>query len=102
VSLASYPSSYLKSVCTYLHRNSSLRFLRAVITLYNPSHDIDLSQRFGFDIVAMRLLRVDEQGDLSSTEFIGDSIPSYAILSHTWGPSQDEVTWRDLYEGRAK
>jgi hypothetical protein len=30
---------------------------------------------------------------------VGQHIPPYAILSHTWGPDGDEVTFRDLTEG---
>ena len=45
----------------------------------------------------MRLLHVDE---LSLREFIGDKIPVYAILSHTWG--DDEVSFQDMQSARAK
>ncbi|KAJ0279018.1 hypothetical protein COL940_006993 [Colletotrichum noveboracense] len=38
----------------------------------------------------MRLINVDT---LALEEFIGDNIPRYAILSHTWGP--DEVCYQD-------
>lgn len=47
----------------------------------------------------MRLLRVerDSAGQLSLTEdFVGDNIPKYAILSHTWGADKEEVTFQDL------
>ena len=45
----------------------------------------------------MRLLRVDKNGDFSTLteDKVGD-IPVYAILSHTWGADQDEVTFRDM------
>lgn len=39
----------------------------------------------------MRLLNVDSR---ELVEFYGDDIPSYAILSHTWG--KEEVTFQDL------
>ena len=40
----------------------------------------------------MRLLHTAE---LRLQEFIGDSIPEYVILSHTWG--EDEVTFEDMF-----
>lgn len=50
----------------------------------------------------MRLLRLDEHGQFSLTEFIGEETPPYGILSHTWGANNDEVTLKDLVEGTAK
>jgi hypothetical protein len=50
----------------------------------------------------MRLLRVEEGGRYSLTEFSSDEIPPYAILSHTWGENHDEVSFRDLQEGTGK
>jgi hypothetical protein len=47
----------------------------------------------------MRLLSLDENGSFSLTEFFGVDIPPYAILSHTWGPDNEEVTFKDLLEG---
>ncbi|PMD49976.1 WD40 repeat-like protein [Hyaloscypha bicolor E] len=44
----------------------------------------------------MRLLRVDENGEFSLTKDIIDNIPRYAILSHTWGDDDDEVSFQDL------
>lgn len=29
-------------------------------------------------------------------EFTGHELPQYAILSHTWGKDEDEVTYKDL------
>jgi hypothetical protein len=46
----------------------------------------------------MRLLEVDHNGNFSLTEFTGDSVPPYAILSHTWGAAGDEVTYKDVKE----
>jgi hypothetical protein len=49
----------------------------------------------------MRLLERNSAGQLSLTEdLIGDDIPQYAILSHTWGA--EEVTFRDLINGTGK
>ncbi|KAK5099543.1 hypothetical protein LTR70_002444 [Exophiala xenobiotica] len=44
----------------------------------------------------MRLLKVSEYDELSFTRnFVGDC-PSYAILSHTWGKEDEEVTFNDI------
>jgi hypothetical protein len=43
----------------------------------------------------MRLLKFDITGNLSLTEDLNDDIPPYAILSHTWGRDEDEVTFGD-------
>ena len=45
----------------------------------------------------MRLLQIEE-GNFSLVERTGNSIPPYAILSHTWGADKDEVTFRDLVD----
>lgn len=50
----------------------------------------------------MRLLRLKSDGDFSLVEYIGDEIPQYAILSHTWGADRDEVNITDLAGGTAK
>jgi ankyrin repeat protein len=44
----------------------------------------------------MRLLQLSESGELSLTKDKVDDIPQYAILSHTWGNDDDEVTFEDL------
>ncbi len=43
----------------------------------------------------MRLLECDD-GKFKRTEDLVCDIPSYAILSHTWGPDSEEVTFGDL------
>jgi hypothetical protein len=49
----------------------------------------------------MRLLERNSAGQLSLTkDLIGDDIPQYAILSHTWGA--EEVTFGDLIDGTGK
>jgi hypothetical protein len=46
----------------------------------------------------MRLLEYrDEQ--LKLTKDLHQEIPRYAILSHTWGPDNEEVTFQDLMNG---
>ncbi|KAF2186591.1 hypothetical protein K469DRAFT_572278 [Zopfia rhizophila CBS 207.26] len=49
----------------------------------------------------MRLLRLEDDGEFSLIEFVGDNIPRYVILSHTWG-ADDEVTFKDLVKGIGK
>ena len=45
----------------------------------------------------MRLLERNSAGELSLTkDFVGDDIPEYAMLSHTWGADTEEVTFKDL------
>jgi hypothetical protein len=48
----------------------------------------------------MRLLHFNEFGELSWTVFSKDSIPPYAILSHTWGT--EEVGFQDLVNKTGK
>lgn len=50
----------------------------------------------------MRLLRLENDGEFSLVEFTGNNIPPYAILSHTWGANDGEVTFKDLLEGTGK
>ena len=50
----------------------------------------------------MRLLRFRSNGQLTITEFLGDDIPPYAILSHTWGRPDEEVTFKDIVEGKGE
>jgi hypothetical protein len=53
----------------------------------------------------MRLLERKNGGDFSLTKDFVDNIPSYAILSHTWGADGEEVTFKDLtdrtYKGKS-
>ncbi|KAF7531972.1 hypothetical protein G7054_g8378 [Neopestalotiopsis clavispora] len=44
----------------------------------------------------MRLLRSTHDGFSLTKDLPQDDIPSYAILSHTWGSDDDEVTYRDM------
>jgi hypothetical protein len=50
----------------------------------------------------MRLLKRNGPDDSILTEFHGNDIPSYAILSHTWRVDGGEVTFKDLVEGSSK
>jgi hypothetical protein len=47
----------------------------------------------------MRLLQVDENGEFILIDDLLDSIPPYAILSHTWGEDHQEVSFKDLTIG---
>ncbi len=44
----------------------------------------------------MRLLKYNDDGDFSLTNFFESDIPKYAILSHTWGQDSEEVTFADI------
>ena len=46
----------------------------------------------------MRLLKLNTHEEFNLTEFVGDGIPEYAILSHTWGANGEEVTFKDLVD----
>src|SRR5262245_51862155 len=52
----------------------------------------------------MRLLQRSSNGEYSLTHdmFSEDMIPPYAILSHTWGPDAEEVTFKDVTNGTGK
>ncbi|KAF2823216.1 HET-domain-containing protein, partial [Ophiobolus disseminans] len=45
----------------------------------------------------MYLLRLQNDGPFNLKEFIDGDIPHYAILSHTWDRSSDEVTFQDVH-----
>lgn len=49
----------------------------------------------------MRLL-YSCRGKLKLTKDLDRDIPRYAILSHTWGPDDEEVTFQDLVDGTAR
>ena len=44
----------------------------------------------------MRLLKREENGEISLTEDIPYPTTPYAILSHTWGKDKEEVNFEDL------
>jgi NACHT domain/Heterokaryon incompatibility protein (HET) len=52
----------------------------------------------------MRLLRLEDDGEFSLTkDLVGDdTIPPYAILSHTWGSDTEEVTFEDMTDSSGK
>jgi hypothetical protein len=52
----------------------------------------------------MRLLKYEEDGALTIDSFADNAVPPYAILSHTWGADEEEVTFADLArsDGEAK
>ncbi|KAK2596149.1 hypothetical protein QQS21_006426 [Conoideocrella luteorostrata] len=47
----------------------------------------------------MRLLKAEANDKFSLVEFVDKDVPSYAILSHTWGKDAEEVTFQDLVSG---
>jgi hypothetical protein len=50
----------------------------------------------------MWLLERNVDGEFSLTHDFIDNVPPYAILSHTWGPSTEEVTFKDMVDGTGK
>ncbi|RYP01934.1 hypothetical protein DL765_010801 [Monosporascus sp. GIB2] len=56
-------------------------------------------QELANGLLAMRLLRLEDNGGFSLVELFGRNIPRYAILSHTWGANNEEVTFKDLTDG---
>jgi tetratricopeptide (TPR) repeat protein len=48
----------------------------------------------------MRLLHTQEDGKFSLAEYLGEQIPPYAILSHTWGEDHEEFSFKDLTESK--
>ena len=50
----------------------------------------------------MRLLERDSSGEFGLTKDLVNNLPAYAILSHTWGDDDQEVTYQDMTEGSAK
>ncbi|OAG35173.1 hypothetical protein AYO21_10632 [Fonsecaea monophora] len=47
----------------------------------------------------MHLLKIGPHGEVSLTDNLITDIPPYAILSHTWGSDNEEVTFKDLKDG---
>ncbi|CAG9988621.1 unnamed protein product [Clonostachys byssicola] len=50
----------------------------------------------------MRLLRIRSTGAIVLEYFDDSSVPPYAILSHTWGPDDEEVNFRDIQKRRGQ
>ncbi|KAL9037930.1 MAG: hypothetical protein Q9214_005486, partial [Letrouitia sp. 1 TL-2023] len=50
----------------------------------------------------MRLIKDEGQGNLRLMEYHEDETPRYAILSHTWGADDEEVTYKDFLKGKNK
>ena len=50
----------------------------------------------------MRLLERKNYDEFSLTKDFVGNIPAYAILSHTWGDDDQEVTFNDMNEGSGK
>jgi hypothetical protein len=44
----------------------------------------------------MRLLQLQDDGEFGLIEFTGNNIPRYAILSHTWGADNEEITFQEI------
>jgi hypothetical protein len=50
----------------------------------------------------MRLLKLEANGEFSLTNDITYLTTPYAILLHTWGEDDEEVTFEDLKDGSGK
>jgi hypothetical protein len=50
----------------------------------------------------MRLLQRRNDDEPILREFIGNDLPAYAILSHTWGADSEEVSFQDVEAGEGK
>lgn len=50
----------------------------------------------------MRLLEIADNDDVRLTKDLVSNIPPYAILSHTWGDDEDEVTFQDFKKAHQK
>ncbi|KAL7777999.1 hypothetical protein CFE70_004673 [Pyrenophora teres f. teres 0-1] len=50
----------------------------------------------------MRLLQFEADGSLSLVHFMGRDPEPYAILSHTWGSNNEEITYQELLSGTGK
>jgi hypothetical protein len=50
----------------------------------------------------MRLLRLERNGEFSLANYVSTKVPPYAILSHTWGGDDEEVTFGNLTDGTGK
>jgi heterokaryon incompatibility protein (HET) len=52
----------------------------------------------------MRLLKLNNTGEFSLTKdlLVSEDLPRYAILSHTWGPDTEEVSFKDMMDGTSK
>jgi hypothetical protein len=50
----------------------------------------------------MRLLKLEENGEISLMKDITYPTTPYAILSHTWGEDNEEINFEDLKDGSGK
>ena len=50
----------------------------------------------------MRLLKLEVNSEFSFTNNISNPTTRYAILSHTWGKDNEEVTFEDLKNSSGK
>lgn len=47
----------------------------------------------------MRLLQRSATGQIILTRDLHNELPPYAILSHSWGPDAEELTFQDITSG---
>jgi hypothetical protein len=47
----------------------------------------------------MRLLQRSDTGEITLTRDLHNALPPYAILSHSWAPDVEELTFQDITSG---
>lgn len=88
-------SSRISLFLLRLHLLPFLFYIESRIAI--PSIHIDTAHS-----LIIRLLKCEADGRLTITKDIYKDIPPYAILSHTWGGDDDEVTFADITNNRGK
>lgn len=83
-------------LCNHFKPHSSAPFEQHLITPTSTATRCVVLARCTVSGPGMHLITTSPDGGLCLKEFVGNSIPPYAILSHTWGPDDQEVTYRDL------
>ncbi|KAF2003869.1 HET-domain-containing protein [Amniculicola lignicola CBS 123094] len=73
---------------------------RSSLALWRLEEGRAVGTRSSYQAATLRLNK--EDGELTIVSFDDDAIPPYAILSHTWGADEEEVTFADLKKGEGK
>lgn len=82
----------IKMPILYGEGSRAFRRLQDEISKTHYSSGLDTAR------TGMRLL-VTKSYPLEIRSFAASDTPEYAILSHTWGPADDEVSFSDIFEG---
>jgi hypothetical protein len=73
-----------------------------IILTVGPSLQPYIVARRIREVLTMRFLKVDYNGELIVTKDEPTRPAPYAILSHTWGAAEDEVTFEDIEKKTGK